>query len=70
MENTKMANKRSPETTVIRPLKVDYSTVNTNNIDWGRTTTRPQGSAPHSPMGTKPNPGFPSDARPQGEEEK
>lgn len=58
---------RSPETTVIRPLKVDYKTVDTNTRDWGRTTPRPQGMPARTPMPTRPFPGFPN--RPQGQED-
>ena len=63
-----MTNERKPETTnVVRPLKVDFKTVPTNVTDWGRTTPKPQGVEPHSPLPTRPFPGFPN--RNQGQEE-
>ncbi len=62
-----MAEKPSPETTVVRPLKVDFHTVPTNVTDWGRTTPRPQGMPGRAPMPTRPFPGFPN--WPQGQEE-
>jgi hypothetical protein len=58
---------RKPETTVIRPLKVDFKNVNTPTKDWGATTPKPQGVEPHSPAPTRPLDNFPN--RPQGTEE-
>ena len=64
-------NKPLPPTSgqaIIRSLKPDYVTPAPTPIrSWSDKTPKPQGVERHSPMPTRPTPGFPN--RPVGTEE-
>jgi len=60
-----------PSTTIIRQIRPDFTTpvkpASTPAPDWGSRTSKPAGVERHSPMPTRPFPGFPN--RPQGTED-